>query len=155
MIEGFYWTSRLPINVNSKSNILGEGFHTSDLSQSFIHLWRLYMFSVFLYSSVTVSKAFIHPQNTVPNLEKAPSLTSFYVWVLFTLCVLVLCTDAWICVPVCLVLAEVRRTCWILWNWNNKGLWVTTWVLRTKLRSSARARTLNHWAVSLALPNYL
>ena len=44
---------------------------------------------------------------------------------------------------------EARKGPWIPWNWSYRQLWAAclTWVLETKLRSSANA--LNHCVSSL------
>lgn len=40
----------------------------------------------------------------------------------------------------CLVPAEARRHCWILWNFSYICFWDIMWVLATKFRSSAKTR---------------
>ena len=36
----------------------------------------------------------------------------------------------------------------IPWNWNNKWSWATMWILEVETRSSRRAASVNHWAIS-------
>lgn len=54
---------------------------------------------------------------------------------------------------VCLVFAQVRRKCQILWNWSYKQLLASVLVLGLKPGSSAKTSTLNYCHVSR--PSYM
>lgn len=62
----------------------------------------------------------------------------YFMYVCLHICIACMCT--YMCVQ-CLV--EARGGHRIPWNWNNRWLWATIWVLWTELGSFARARTLN------------
>ena len=56
-----------------------------------------------------------------------------------------------------LLLFCIRCTCYVQssherapdpWNWNNKWSWATMWILEVETRSSRRAASVNHWAIS-------
>lgn len=65
---------------------------------------------------------------------------------------------------VCLVSSEVRRRCWIPWNWNQRQLWAAMWMLGTRPGSSRRAANvlklralpspLPLWFLSFVLDNF-
>lgn len=67
------------------------------------------------------------------------------------------CILVWVCVDymhvcdICLVPVKVRAGCQIPWNWSDRWLWATMWVLGIEPGSSTRKPSaFNLWAISLA-----
>lgn len=58
----------------------------------------------------------------------------------------------YVCVTLaCLIPTEVRKGCWVCWNWSYGWSWATTWVLAMEPGPSARILSaFNCWPISSA-----
>lgn len=56
------------------------------------------------------------------------------------------------CLCVCMHTLEIRRECWIPWNWRYRWLWITVWILGTKPRTSKEQVLLIAESFSEPLP---
>ena len=76
------------------------------------------------------------------------SISEHIIILVLTVCV---CMSMWVCMYVCEDRCSVfRKGYWIPW-YRCFRQWVVWWVLRSELRSSAKAaHVLNHWAIAAA-----